>query len=65
MASTWEQRLFTKKDSYQIGDLASDSSEDEIINSPVRPDDQSFEGFMEEGTSTLVNDHTSFVKKLI
>ncbi len=65
MASTWEQRLFTEENFYQIGDLASDFREDEIINGPVRQGEQSFEEFMKDGTSTLVNDHTSFVKKLI
>ncbi len=65
MASAWEQRLFAEDDSLLFRDLTSDSSEDGIINSPVRSGGQSFEKFMEEGTSTLVNDHASFVKKLI
>ncbi len=65
MASTWKQRLFTEDDFLQLRDLTSDSSEDGIINSPVRPDEESFEEFMEKGISTLVNDHASFVKKLI
>ncbi len=62
---TWEQKLFTEDDLLLFRDLISDSSEDGIINSPVRSGEQSFEEFMENGTSTLVKEHSSFVKKLI
>lgn len=62
---TWDQKLLTEEDSLLFSDLTRDSSEEGIVNSPVRPAGQSFEEFMENGTLTLVKDHASFVKKLI